>query len=131
MVSITNYKLFEDISEFLFDGHRVNLHDDFECTQIQFVDESGLFVFTFTQLEERQVVELQFHNARLSNLDIHFPLNTNASTLEIFYRGRFEEDGILQELTIDNEKIFYLEFNEGIVINLFAKEVTLDFKKMP
>jgi hypothetical protein len=131
MLSITDYKLFEDISEFLFDGHRINLHDDFECTQIQFFGESGLFLFTFTHLEERQIVELQFHNARLSSLDFNFPLNTNASTLEIFYRGRFEEDGILQEVTINNEKMFYLEFNEGVVINLFAKQVTLDIKEIP
>jgi len=130
MLSITNYKLFEDISEFLFEGHRVNLHDDFECTQIKFVGESGLFVFTFKHLEERQFVELQFHNARLSSLDFNFPLNANASTLEIFYRGRFEEDGILKEVTINNEKIFYLEFNEGVAINLFARQVTLDIKQI-
>ena len=131
MVSIIDSKLFEDFTEFIFNGQRINLHDDFECTEIKFGNGSDLFVFTFLHLEERLWVDLQFHDARLSTFTINFPLNANALTLEIFYRGRFEEEGKLKEITSDNEKIFYLEFNEGIVINLFAKDVFLELKNLP
>ena len=127
MFEITNAKLFEDLVEFEFEGAMVDLHSDYLCVQIKLFENSTLCVFYFKHREEKGSIEIHFCSPRLSELNIDWPLNENASILEAFYRGRYEESTELKEVTKSNEKIYYLHFIEGININVFATDVFLKF----
>ncbi|UYQ95584.1 hypothetical protein MKQ68_10770 [Chitinophaga horti] len=78
--------------------------------------------YLFKQDEQHLLKPL---GARVNKLNVFLEKTPDSSSLNSFYRGRFEQDGELLEFTDDGRGYYYLEFENGDSIELHASNVKL------
>ena len=64
-------------------------------------------------------------NLLKQDFTFQFSCSQDASTLNAFYRGRFENDGRLLEYSKTDERYFYIDFQDEDKFEVFAKKVNL------
>jgi hypothetical protein len=69
-----------------------------------------------------QKIAIIFIEARLASISIDFKFNERRSTLDIIYRGRFEQSGEAKELTEAGERYFYFIFENGYSFEVYSKK---------
>lgn len=126
MIDLTNKELFEDITYIVILGENFDLHNDFKCIGVKYSENERRCSFFFKKVseEEKPVMLLLFEDAIISKCELNFQEGFTSTTLNLFYRGRFELDGKLFEKTESNEKYFYIEFETGGKFEFLATKVT-------
>ena len=121
MIKTINF--FENLSQYNWDGDFYDLHNNYECKKIFFSDE--ILLITFENIWKEKSVSLKFTGVRISAIDFYNSKGTENLTIDNIYRGRFEENGILKEISEEEQAYFYLEFYEGQKIEFWAKEISI------
>ncbi|MCS3795075.1 hypothetical protein [Niastella sp. OAS944] len=127
-VELTNAELFKDLTTVVVGKRFFDLHNDYDCIDIEYKLETKSLAFLFeacrTGIVERHLY-LLFENVTCSTFKLFFKRIVESSTLNSFYRGRFIKDDTLFDHAPDGEAYFYLEFEEGDSFELFSSKVVL------
>jgi hypothetical protein len=128
MINLTNTELFLDLNTVKYGESFFDLHNDYDCTAINYKLPDKTISFSFQpRIHESAKKELclLFEEATIANLNVNLKRTPGSCTLDLFYRGRYEKDGNLFEITPNGEGVFYVDFWEGDSFIIFSKKVTL------
>jgi hypothetical protein len=106
------------------------LHNDFDCTDINYKSLDKTISFLFqprNSAPTNKELCLLFDDATIQNFNVNLKRTADSCTLDLFYRGRYEKDGNLFEISTQGEGVFYIDFLEGDSFIIFSKKVTMIF----
>lgn len=126
MIDLTDVELFESLVGIESDNGFIDLHNNYDCTSVQYSVEKKLFE-VFFQAANSNVV-LQFKDAVISKFNLLPKRAEDSCTLNNFYRGRFEVNGELFEYSPARARYYYIEFEEGDTFEILAQQVFLFWK---
>jgi hypothetical protein len=128
IIELTNAELLKDLTTVETVDTFFDLHNDYTCTNIDYklLDKMLGFLFEPNKSDAaKNNLYLLFENATIVNLNLDLTRTTDGSTLDSFYRGRYQLEDTLVEYAPTGEGYFYLEFIEGDEIECFAEKVSL------
>jgi hypothetical protein len=122
MIDLTNTELFKDLTTIESKDKSFDLHNDYDCILIDYDVKKRVLIIDLKRngREKGDKLRLQFENASIAKLELHSTESQDSGTISSFYRGRFEINGILSEYSSQGERYFYIEFEDGKKIELFA-----------
>lgn len=123
MIDLTNIELFESLASIEAGSITIDLHNDYDCTDIRYDVEEKLFELTFQAIASSVV--LKFEGANISKFRLVPKRMEDSSTLNNFYRGRFVVNEEIFEYSPSGEAYYYIEFEEGDMFEVFARKVFL------
>lgn len=135
MIDLTDSTLFQDLTYVEFSNGELgfDLHNDYNCITIDFNSKDNSIKFFF-ESNKKDIIDnhlfLFFKNAKIENFNLFFERTTDTSTINNFYRGKFERESIVLEYMETGERFFYIEFEEGDKFEIFAKEVFLSYQQV-
>jgi hypothetical protein len=127
-IELTNVELFKDLTTLEAVDTFFDLHNEYTCTNIDYklLDKTLGFLFEPNKSNAaKNNLYLLFENATISNFNLYLNRTTDSSTLDSFYRGRYQLENALFEYAPSGEGYFYLEFIEGDAFECFAGKVSL------
>jgi len=124
-IEITNSKLFDFLTVFEFDEQIVDLHNEYICELINLEPENPDFIIEFLHINEKHRVTLEFQKAVIKKMSLSFSLENDV--LDSMYRGRFEENNYIVDISNNEQVYFYLEFSNGNSFELLSSKVFLHF----
>lgn len=113
------------MEQFIYAERCFDFHNDFYCFDIKVDLDNQTLVFYFHNASN--IVKVIFLDAVLvkSNFDLYGYKYHNL-TLDTLYRGRFESDAKLLDLSEKKAPYFYASFEEGEELEFFAKYLYLE-----
>ena len=125
MQLIAEIEILKDLTQIQSPNGNVDLHNEFICKSILF-DKQALKL-EFVKLDNGFSYLLQFHSVAITHIDFLFELNTILDmTVDTLYRGRYEVDGKLFDLSDDRKGYMYLEFVEGQKMEFWAMGMSIE-----
>ncbi|MCW3467943.1 hypothetical protein [Chitinophaga nivalis] len=122
MLELTASPLFDSLLIFETDYGIIDLHNDYYCNKICY-DFGNQCLKCF--FKGARNLMLEFRGVIIVKLNLQLPLTADSSILNNFYRGRFEVDGVLYEISAEGRRYFYLEFEAGDALELYAHNIFL------
>lgn len=122
MLDLTESPLFESLLIFETGNGIIDLHNGYNCRSILYDSNSKILRCFF---EGSKNLILEFRDVIVAKLNLLLQLTSDSSTLNNFYRGRFEINNTLYESSADGRRCFYLEFEAGDALELYAYKVFL------
>jgi hypothetical protein len=129
-IDLTNSELFQSLLEIQFENEFIDFHNTCTCEKISYKNQTNDLAFQFKNGNEGTkfpLIEIIFKNATLHSLEFSVESVITNLTIDNFYRGRFQNGDILEELSNDGRRYFYIEFYEGFFIELLCEKVTILF----
>lgn len=123
---VTHTVLFDTLLSGEIGDMYYDLHNDFECIRLSYSLMERKLELRFTNDDNRIVIT--FHDARLGACS--FNPTQPGSTIDLFYRGRFEMNNNLHEMTSKAEYYYYLEFLEDTKLEVFARQVVMEMTRL-
>lgn len=123
---VTHTALFDTLLSGEIGDMYYDLHNDFECIRITYSLIEKKLELRFTNDDDRIIIT--FHDARLGGCSLH-PTQAR-STMDLFYRGRFEMNNNLHEMTSKGEYYYYLAFLEQDKLEVFARQVVMEMSRL-
>jgi hypothetical protein len=126
-IDITNSELLKSLIDIDYNKNTsYDIHNDFDLEAINY-SEDKLFTMIFCSTDNSgTILKIIFLDVAFINFDINF--KNNNSTIDNFYRGRYEYNGKLYD-EYKNKKCFYIEFYEGGFINVLTSAVLIQIDK--
>jgi len=124
-IDLSQNELFEPILDFKMGNEYIDLHNDFNCIEIQEIVDKQNIIFLFDSLQnDNKKIALLFELAKITENKFKLSDISKSTTLSNFHRGKFENrNSTLSEINEKGQKYFYLDFFEGQHIEIFAKQV--------
>jgi hypothetical protein len=126
MIDLTNSELFKDLVCFKMHEHDIDLHNDFRCIQLLYLNTKKKLTLIFENIKRVKIAKkicIIFDDVIIEKMDVQFIGVASESSMELFYRGRFQVDDKLFDTNETNQSYFYLEFVDGLSLELFARFV--------
>lgn len=127
MINLFDTNLFEYLTSIQEGNSFFDIHNNFVCTNFSYKQDTKRLKILFknTSNNERDVNEvcIIFNRATIVGFELYLSRINDSSTLNDFYRGRFETSEGLAEYSQLNEAYFYLEFERGDKFEVLAQEV--------
>ncbi|WP_212001427.1 hypothetical protein [Chitinophaga sp. HK235] len=125
---VTHIELFEtllsgDIGDMYYD-----LHNDFECIRITYSLVEKKLELRFINDDYKLIVS--FLGARLGHCNFNPTKPGKGNDMDLFYRGRFEMNNNLHEMTSKGEYYFYISFLEGDALEIFSRQALLELSRL-
>ena len=124
MIQVKTIALFENLSQYDFEGQYYDLHNNFCCVRILLNGDDAL-VIVFESVIDKSLVMLRFQDVVLKKFEYFNSKEVENLTIDNLYRGRVEIDGKLKEFSDDGKGYFYLEFDEGQKVEFWSKGLTV------
>ena len=127
-IELINAELLKDLTTVEAGETFFDLHNNYVCTNINYKLQAKTLSFLFEPgLADvtKNPLCLLFENVTFSNFELYLKSTVDSSTLDSFYRGRYEIEGSLFEYTPTGEAYFYMEFIEGDSFEFFSSKVSL------
>lgn len=125
-MDLTNSELFKDLTTVSAENQFFDLHNDYNCKAISYDSIAMILTLVFKPCSStKKNLCMEFTGARIANFTFHLSCSKDASTLNAFYRGKFENDGVLLEYSNSDERYFYIDFEEDDKFEVFARKVSL------
>ena len=118
-VNTLDLEIFKDLLEFNVEEIYYDLHNDFDCLNLNF--ENDTLVLTLKGINS-SMLYVKFRNVELTLFN--FSENSNISTIDSLYRGKFEIDNKLVE-SKDKLGYIYLEFYDGVKLEFWAESIEI------
>ena len=119
-----NIKLFDNLSQNYYNEKYYDLHNDYECFKLE-LSNQNLILFLKNR-NDNTIISLLFDEVSIIFLSFINTKDVNSLVIDNIYRGRFEKEGILYDISDDDKYYFYLEFVEGQKMEFFAKQILLN-----
>src|SRR5688500_2135245 len=123
MINLTHTELFADLTSINHNGEIIDLHNEYDCLGYRF--ENKTLSVNFKNIASEDYACLLFKNSTIIKHELLTDDLNEIKTLCTFYRGRFEEKGMVLEYSEDYGNYFYIEFENGTLIELFSTDVNL------
>lgn len=124
MIDAKNIVFFKDLTQLDYQNNYYDLHNDYDCVKIDFHD--TILILTLNKIENDNVIFLKFNNVNITKISFFSEKKTSNLTINILYRGRFEKDGELVDLSQTNQSYFYIEFEEGQEFEFWAEYISVE-----
>ena len=126
MIDITNSELFKDLTSLNYENQIIDLHNEYECLCFKYISSSESLEFVF-ESRDSEILKIYFiiifEQVEIEVANFYFKRTESSSTINIFYRGRFELNGKLFEFDSLGKKYWYLEFETGDKLEIFSSKV--------
>lgn len=124
MITATSIEFFKNLVQYDYDNRYYDFHNDYNCEKLSYSD--GILLILFKSLVGEILLSLKFTDVKIITLDFFNVKDVENLTLDNLYRGRYELNGDLIELSEDGKGYFYLEFYEGQKLEFWAKSVDVE-----
>ena len=124
MINVTSIKFFKNLAQFDYNNLYYDLHNDYNCEKLTFSD--GILLIQFKSIINDNLLFIKFMDTKLVYLNVFNVKEVENLSLDNLYRGRFELNGELIDVSIDGEAYFYLEFYEGQKFEFWAKNMSIE-----
>src|ERR1043165_1202683 len=121
MIDSKEIELFKNIVEYDLEGVYYDLHNDFKCLKIE--QRKDELILLFKNINEDYFVSVLFQSVTINKNEFRNMPITCELTIDTLYRGRYENNGDLVELSDDNRAYFYMEFYEGQKMEFWCKGI--------
>ncbi len=127
MTEVAELELFKDLTYITQDGKEYDLHNDYNCSNLNYDKESKSLSLLFEQVNNELSLKLCliFKEVIIAKFNLLFSFSTDVKTVNNFYRGKFEENGQLIEFSSEGQGYFYLEFENGNKFEFFSKSMVI------
>jgi hypothetical protein len=128
MIELTDEMLFKDLTFIERNGNKYDLHNDYKCVIFDYNKENETLNIVFearVSKSENLRVGLTFKEVTIAKFEMFFTRTEDTSTLNSFYRGRFEKDGKFFEYSATGARYFYIEFEQGDKIEFYSSRALL------
>lgn len=126
MINLTDIELFKDLTCLQQEDRIFDLHNDYNCTSINYNLANRTTEIIFESINSKaNKLCLLFEEASIAKFICFLNRSEDASTINSLYRGRFETSEGLSEYSASGDRYFYIEFEQGDIIEMFAQRVTL------
>jgi len=128
MIDLIKSPLFKDLTSIELNGNILDFHNDHIVTHIAYDIKSKTFTLTISPIytgAKRDKYSISFGEVELVKLNLFSKRPKDNSTINNFYRGRFEIDGKAIEYSANGSSYFYLEFENGNQFEFFTREAKL------
>ncbi|MDR0295778.1 MAG: hypothetical protein LBH91_06315 [Prevotellaceae bacterium] len=122
-------ELFKNLSQFETDKIYYDFHNDFDCVKIFF--ENTYLILAFRNITDSRFVLFRFEKVVLEKFEFFDFEELKKITIDNIYRGRCQKDNELLEFDINGKSYFYIEFYEGVKIELWSDSITIDELPLP
>jgi hypothetical protein len=116
----TTIELFKDLTQFEYGSQFFDLHNDYDCTSMDFEGD----MLKLTLRNKIAELELLFKNTTINNFKIEKDFR-EAHIINTFYRGRYVVEDSLLGIDSTGRAYVYLAFETGICLEFWTKEITL------
>ena len=110
------------ITEIELVGNTLDLHNSFNCRNIEYAMDK--FIFDFSDSES--LLRIVFTEVEILKMQLPFKQSFEGITLDNMYRGRFEVNSQLADLSPDSKGCIYIEFYEGQSLEFLCKAMIID-----
>jgi len=124
MINVTSIEFFKNLAQFDYNNLYYDLHNDYNCEKLTFSD--GILLIQFKSIIDDKLLFIKFMDTKLVYLNVFNVKEVENLSLDNLYRGRFELNGELIDVSIDGEAYFYLEFYEGQKFEFWAKKMSIE-----
>jgi len=126
-IDLTSSKLFKNLIEFDDDETYIDIHNDYFCYQIKYDEDLESIQMLFNSVDSSAIfekVDIELSGIQIIKMSLLLRSELKKKiTLDTFYRGRYEIEGVLKEYSDQGKPYFYIEFDEGYSMELFANSV--------
>ena len=122
IIAAKDIDLFENLAQWDAGGIYYDFHNDFICSQIKFNVNLTLYI---KGIKDDSIIEVSFRNATLINFEFAILPDDKELIIDLLYRGRFEKDGQLLDISDDGSSYFYLEFYDEQKIEFFSSSISI------
>jgi hypothetical protein len=125
-IESSSINFLDNLAQHKFGSKHYDFHNDFECVKISFnQSDIKLLTLMFNHLIDKSVVLFNFYDADVVKFQLELETSAKTLTLDNLYRGRFEENGHLSELSVNGCSYFYVDFYEGLLIELWCSHIEI------
>lgn len=111
----------------------LDLHNDYECVRLEYKGEGKECRLTFKLINMKtescyELVDLVFIDSIMQTCLFVFDEGVldDFKTIDLLYRGRFENSKGLTEFDSFGRSFYYVNFYSGIQLNVFATELIIE-----
>ena len=132
-VDLTNFDLFKSFTEFEKEGIHIDLHNEFDCSGIEYSRQRKQLILSFKPNAHCTLniknVAVTFDDCSLQHYSTkNDKSDSDLSTIDIIYRGRITSSNQKSIETLDGRYYYYINFRPDINFELWAKHVTAIFE---
>ncbi|WON92498.1 hypothetical protein ACLCDV_19185 [Sphingobacterium sp. Lzh-3] len=132
-ISLTQAELFKNNITLDLDDAHLDLHNDYECIRLVYNRTYNEFRLTFKRVTlETDVnynqVDVVFIDAVIDTCLFVFDedVSDKFRTIDLLYRGRFENGDKLAEFDGSGRSLYYISFYSGLELKVFAKALEVE-----
>ena len=123
-IELTDNLLFDNISFLKHENISMDIHNDYNFKELLF--EHNRMILSFIKdVNHLKFIEFIFEDIELTKFKITQFEIPDSITMDNFYRGKVESNGVLIEENSDKKKYYYLDFLEDIQIELWCSRLYL------
>jgi hypothetical protein len=126
--SIIQPELFKSLIEIDVNDFCIDLHNDYDCTQLKFSGTANDLLLSFSSIRDNSkypLVTLKFEEVELVKMLINLQTRAACNTIDHLYRCRCMQNGELVEYSANGKSFYSLEFCEGYHLELFSTRLLL------
>ncbi|ULT23507.1 hypothetical protein KUH03_30700 [Sphingobacterium sp. E70] len=132
-IRLPQSELFKDIVAVDLDGIYLDLHNDYDCFRLAYKVAFNEFRLTFKRINlatdaNYDLVDLVFIDAVMETCLFVFneDVSNEFKTIDLLYRGRFENGNELAEFDRSGRSLYYISFYSGIELKVFATALIVE-----
>ena len=132
-ISLTQSELFKNSITLDLDEAHLDLHNDYDCIRLVYNGTYNEFRLTFKRVTletdvNYNLVDVVFIDAVMDTCLFVFDedISDEFKTIDMLYRGRFENGNGLAEFDSSGRSLDYISFYSGIELKVFAKAIIVE-----
>ncbi|WP_223583716.1 hypothetical protein [Sphingobacterium sp. GVS05A] len=132
-ISLPQSELFKDCVAVDLDGIYLDLHNDYDCFRFVYNAAFNEFRLRFKRVNletasNYNLVDLVFIDAFMETCLFVFDedVSNEFKTIDLLYRGRFENGNELAEFDSSGRSLYYISFYSGLELKVFATALTVE-----
>lgn len=120
---VTHTELFETLLYGEIGGAYYDLHNDFSCIKFTYNADVKELELRFVNDDYKLIITFRQSTLAYTNIN---PGKSGEKGLELFYRGRFERNNNMHEMSESGEYFFYMLFRNGDAMNILARQAAME-----
>lgn len=128
IIDIINADFFSNLYDFDYDGNHYDLHNFYSCHKIAYSESDDKELSLFFKSDVTYLgIKILFTEVDIVKFNLTLNEVCDNMTIDSLYRGRFQEDKSLLELSKDGKAYIYADFLEGYSLEFFSKSMQITF----
>ncbi|MBL8013327.1 MAG: hypothetical protein JNN05_05715 [Candidatus Omnitrophica bacterium] len=112
------------LMQFTHQNVNFDFHNFYQCHKVLF--EKDKIILRLKHLKEPTHVQIAFSEVLLEKVEFNANSSSNGFTIDQLYRGRYEKEGKLIELSDLGKVYLYLEFCEGLNLEFWCTSMFVE-----